>query len=420
MDKGEIMENLTKELIIEKLAESLNITPAQYNDAKLKYERLKKLFEEKVSPIDVYLQGSFALGTVIRPIKNMEEQDFDIDIVCQQLNQNQSLGEIKNEIGDILKSTTYVRWLEEEGRRCWTLNYNDGDGEGLHMDILPCVDESLSKIFELKHQAVRPDLVDTAIKITHKEEDSLYVQRTSNPRGLIKWFNEVSLQTYSEDIIHDKVKLFRKYGDYFRFNLGYTSANDVEDYFVKTPLQKTIQILKRHRDVMFSGKPNEEYKPISAIITVLVTKIAENNIGNIHSTYDLLDIVVNTINEYSQLTTDGVDSGFLNMENRLIEKLPNCQGWRIENPTNPGENLADRWHEDSNARARAFFEWIDSVSSHLRLIVENLELDKLKPILAFNFGRETANETHRLCEKVLSEISTSNNIQPIKPWKDVC
>lgn len=413
------MKSITKELIIEKLAESLNITPSQYNDACAKFERLATLFNERVKPIDIYLQGSFALGTVIRPIKNMEEQDFDIDIVCQQQNNNQSLGEIKNVIGDILKSTTYARWLDEEGRRCWTLNYNDGEGEGLHMDILPCVDESLAKVLELKYSAKRPDLVDTAIKITHRKEELVYLPRTSNPKGLLKWFNEISLQTYSGDIMHDKAKLFRKYSDYFRYNLGYSSVNDVEDYFVKTPLQKTIQILKRHRDVMFSGKSNEEYKPISAIITILVTKIAEDNIENIHSTYDLLDIVVNTIKEYSQLTTDGVDSDFLNMENRLIEKLPNCQGWKIENPTNPGENLADRWHEDSNARARAFFEWVDSVSSHLKLIVENLELDKVKPIIAYNFGKEAANETYRLCDKYLLETTTSNNIQPIRPWKSI-
>ena len=413
------MKYLKKEIIIEKLAESLNITPSQFNEAKAKYERLSRLFKEKIKPIEIYLQGSFALGTVIRPIKNMEEQDFDIDIVCQMLNGDQPLAKIKNIIGDILKDTEYKKYLDEEGTRCWTLNYNNGSGEGLHMDILPCVDESISKVLQLQQQAERPDLVDTAIKITHKQEDALYLPKTSNPKGLIKWFSEVSAQTYNGDLLQDKAKLFRSHGDYFRNILGYTSATDVDDYFVKTPLQKTIQILKRHRDVMFSGKSNEEYKPISAIITILVTKIAEDNIIKIHSTYDLLNIVVSTIKEYSKLTPDGVYSDFLNMENRLIEKLPNGQGWRIENPTNPNENLADKWHEDSNARARAFFEWVEAVHSHLQIIVENQDLDKVKPILTYNFGKEAAEKTCHLCETYLSEVNTSNNIQPTRPWKNL-
>ena len=37
------MKSITKELIIEKLAESLNITPSQYNDACAKFERFDNL-----------------------------------------------------------------------------------------------------------------------------------------------------------------------------------------------------------------------------------------------------------------------------------------------------------------------------------------------------------------------------------------
>ncbi len=411
------MKYIDKEIIIDKLAESLNITPGQYNEAKAKYERLSNYLKTKIKPLEVYLQGSFALGTVIRPIKNMEEQDFDIDVVCQMINGNQPLAKIKNIVGDALKESSYLKYLDDEGRRCWTLNYNDGVGDGLHVDILPCVNESIEKINMLKPKAENPELVNTAIRITHKKEESLYLPRTSNPKGLVKWFNDISRQTYHGNILNDKAKLLRKHESYFRNTLGFSTAREIDDYFVKTPLQKTIQILKRHRDVMFSSKNNEEYKPISVIITVLVTKIAEDNISRINSTYDLLSIVIQTIKEYSKLTSDGVYSDFLQMENRLIEKLPDGKGWKIENPTNPGENLADRWHEDSNARAKAFFEWVEAVHSHLQAIVENQDLDKIEPILTFNFGKETAEKTIGLCSNYLSEYSASNNIQPTRPWK---
>lgn len=411
------MKYIDKEIIIDKLAESLNITPGQFNEAKAKYERLSEYLKTKIKPLEVYLQGSFELGTVIRPIKSMEEQDFDIDVVCQIINGNQPLAKIKNIIGDVLKESSYSKYLDDEGRRCWTLNYHDGVGDGLHVDILPCVNESIEKINLLKSKTENQELVNTAIKITHKKGESLYLPRTSNPKGLVKWFNNISRQTYHGNIMNDKAKLLRKHESYFRNTLGFSSPIEIDDYFVKTPLQKTVQILKRHRDVMFSSKNNEEYKPISAIITVLVTKIAEDNINRINSTYDLLNIVIQTIKEYSKLTPDGVYSDFLQMENRLIEKLPDGKGWKIENPTNPGENLADRWHEDSNARAKAFFEWVESVHSHLQAIVENQDLDKIKPILALNFGKETAEKTIGLCSNYLSEYGSSNNIQPTRPWK---
>ena len=43
----------------------------------------------------------------------------------------------------------------------------------------------------------------------------------------------------------------------------------------------------------------------------------------------------------------------------LIQRRPDGT-WYIGNPVNPDENFADRWHEDNNARARAFFAWVEA------------------------------------------------------------
>lgn len=45
------------------------------------------------------------------------------------------------------------------------------------------------------------------------------------------------------------------------------SVDDIPDYKVKTPLQRSIQLLKRHRDCMFAN--DAEHKPISIIIMTL-------------------------------------------------------------------------------------------------------------------------------------------------------
>ena len=48
------------------------------------------------------------------------------------------------------------------------------------------------------------------------------------------------------------------------------SIDDVPTWERRTPLQRTIQILKRHRDVRF--KDNCEFAPISMIITTLAAQ----------------------------------------------------------------------------------------------------------------------------------------------------
>ena len=52
-----------------------------------------------------------------------------------------------------------------------------------------------------------------------------------------------------------------------RASTVYTSVDEVPDQLVRTPLQCAIQIVKRHRDVLFNGKPVAEYASISMIVT---------------------------------------------------------------------------------------------------------------------------------------------------------
>jgi hypothetical protein len=59
-------------------------------------------------------------------------------------------------------------------------------------------------------------------------------------------------------------------------------------YRWKTPLQRAVQILKRHRDVMFEKNPNA--KPISIIITTLAA-LCYSGESDISST--LQNIIVN-------------------------------------------------------------------------------------------------------------------------------
>jgi len=146
-------------------AEGLDIPPSKYQQAVQRYEAVGKWLSNEsyddcdgIEPI-IYPQGSFRLGTVIRPMKNSKEGDYDIDLVCELPIKKSSTQpeKIKKLVGDRLKEHgTYQSMLDKEGRRCWTINYAEEDDIGFHLDVLPSIPE-------------RIDYNNMAIAITHKK-----------------------------------------------------------------------------------------------------------------------------------------------------------------------------------------------------------------------------------------------------------
>ena len=102
-------------------------------------------------------------------------------------------------------------------------------------------------------------LATLAIAITDRRHP-LYDQITrtllsSNPRGFAAWFEE-----RTRPLALGRMRHLVERG-------LYSSVEIVPPYEWKTPLQQSIQILKRHRDVMFRDDPGA--RPISMIITNL-------------------------------------------------------------------------------------------------------------------------------------------------------
>ncbi len=61
MISSERIKNITK------VVEQLDISPSLYKNAIEKYKNLANLLSEKGLDANIYPQGSFALGTVVRP-----------------------------------------------------------------------------------------------------------------------------------------------------------------------------------------------------------------------------------------------------------------------------------------------------------------------------------------------------------------
>ncbi len=392
-------------VFLDQFAEELDIPPSKYKEAVQRYEAVGTwLCDEEydgcngIEPF-IYVQGSFRLGTVIRPIIDSEESDYDIDLVCElPIDKLKTLpGNIKNIIGDRLKAHgTYKSMLEEEGRRCWTLNYAEQDGIGFHLDVLP-------SILEL-------GVSSKAIAITHKN-DTQYSWSSSNPNGYADWFIERNRSAYL------LVESAQKSAIALRYSTVYASVDNVPDQLVKTPLQRAIQIMKRHRDLRFDNTEASEYRPISMIITTLAAYLYNGETD----VYTSLKNIVEKLHTHSTLLKNQgiLDEQLSDMQ--LIRR--NIDGtWYIGNPVNPNENFADRWHEDENARAKAFFAWIELIQKDLLNILGTFERREVRAALVAGMGSKYIN---RYFDQIWPLVNPKPNVTPRqvsinqgqKPWR---
>jgi hypothetical protein len=366
--------------VLNQVAIELDIPPHKYKEAMERFDAIKRHLEDgdypgSTPPPGIYLQGSFRLGTVIRPIIGGRECGFDIDIVCQ-VNRDKDGDEpedLKDEVGAEVKSYAEANSMERpvNGRRCWALNYaSDSEGIGFHVDILPCLPDMVAGT-QISHANASRGATDwqytqTTVAITNRDDDATppaYDWRSSNPIGFAKWFDDICLPGYAHvDNRRQKELLFATFGQ--RKNFPFRRAEDIPDALVRTPLQRAIQIMKRHRDVRFKGRRDEKHKPISMIITTLAARLYAGRASQYQTTRSVLRFIVETLEQHAAL----VDNRQLLADVSLMQLIRRVGDvWYIPNPVNPhnpgdpadkGENFADRWHEDSHAKARAFFRWV--------------------------------------------------------------
>jgi hypothetical protein len=344
---------------LQHLAESLDISETQYDAAVQHYEAVGEWLSKEDSPINkhdpqIYPQGSFRLGIMIKPKNDRDE--YDIDLVCELKSLrkgNISQKKLKDMVGDRLKENERYRKMLEEGKRCWTLRY--ADSARFHMDILPAIsDDDVDEIAGV----IGMNPAKNAILITDRE---LYNWQRSNPIGYAEWFKGRMKVRFDEQRML-LAKLIR------------ANVEDVPEYKVKTPLQRAIQILKRHRDIMFAD--DQDDKPISVIITTLAAH-AYNNEAN------FLDALVNIV--------DGMPS-YIQQKDGV-----SC----VPNPVDPTENFANKWQQYPELEKK-FRSWLRQVQVDLEDALRAGNLRDLTENLKPRFGDRIVNEA-------LSKVFPSDN-----------
>jgi hypothetical protein len=121
--------------IFEEILLSLDIPESAYEKAEARYKDLGEWFDQEeslCSPFSphIYPQGSFRLGTVVRPVTGPLE--YDLDLGCRlrfgitKFTHTQE--QLKNLVGADLEAYRKARQIEsalEEKNRCWRLPYKD-------------------------------------------------------------------------------------------------------------------------------------------------------------------------------------------------------------------------------------------------------------------------------------------------------
>lgn len=316
------------ETFLQALVEQIQVPRSRYEQAEKSYNAVGDHLNRDGGPLaqhdpQIYVQGSFRLGTAIRPANDGDE--YDIDLVCElnRTTQDVTQKQLKRGVGADLRDYTLQHGMNppEESRRCWTLNY--ADGAQFHLDVLPALPDSFRQRLLLEASGHDSALADTAIAITDNEtleyKSSTGEWPRSNPKGYTEWFKR------------RMGRLFEKRREALALEaVAKGEVEDVPAYRVQTPLQQLVQLLKHHRDRCFAESDGDN-KPISIIITTLAA---------------------HAYNEESTL----VDA-IRNVLPRMVDFIEDRGGERwVANPTNPDENFADRWATHPE-RQQAFYDW---------------------------------------------------------------
>jgi hypothetical protein len=306
--------------LLQGLAEELDPSYAQKQLARERYEDLGAWMREHAATtagrdVQVYPQGSGNLGTTNRDPYTGE---FDLDLVIrvayakseltqQQLNQmvNGWLGSYvwaRQQAGHPLAPTKL-----EKGKRAWTLHYADG----FHMDVLPVVPDLAD---ELDASVGDPSWL---------TDKALIRWQATNPRGFAAWFRAIS----AAELRDRKVEAAKR---------AEVQVDQLPDDRVKTSLQLTVQLLKRHRDYLFRDDP-DRLAPPSAVITALASQAYQTRTPTGGDLADVVEAVVADMPNHLHRTSTG------NL-------------W-IPNPTCPMENYADRY-DGRPDKEKALKDWL--------------------------------------------------------------
>lgn len=338
--------------LLERICQELDLTETQFRMAEERYLAVGQWLADGEVPLvrgsQIYAQGSFSLGTAVKPLVSSE---FDVDLVCFQPELAPSMppASLKQAIGRRLKANGRYAGILEEKQRCWRINY----ANEFHLDITP---------------SIANPLCGRGGELVPEKERSQW--KPSNPKGYRCWFE-------------DKAQLTP------RFTSTETQRQAIRAQVEPLPepapfkgiLKRSVQLLKRHRDVWFE-KREMALAPVSIVITTLTAKSYASAV-NTRAYETELDVLLEVLRSLA-----------LPIERQTVGGVERYYVW---NPTTEGENFAEKWNRDHRL-AQAFFSWHAAALADFEVIAATAGngLDQVSKALGRSLGE-------RPVAKVLAE-----------------
>jgi hypothetical protein len=350
--------------ILEEICQDLEWTQSQFERARTSYEAVADWLAGSSDPLlaslHVYLHGSGALGTSIKPIGRDE---FDVDLISfiSGFGPEIAPGRLKAAVGARLREHEYYASILDEKKRCWRLDYA---GE-FHLDISPTI--------------ANPHCFNGGELVPDRKMRSWHA---TNPRAYRALFDK---RAESVPRMTQSIMALQK------------DSASAEPFpirqSVKGILRRTVQLLKRHRDQHFL-EIAEEVAPISVIITTLAMKSYEMCVQR-HVFADELEVLVDTIRLMP-----------LFIERPLVDGR---QIYAVWNETTQGENFAERWN-DEPARVTAFYEWHAKALADFEALRDLIGLDTIVGTMKDSLGDKLVTRTMNRRMETLGESRKSGSL----------
>ncbi len=263
--------------------------------------------------------------------------EYDIDLVCELQRHSQfsiKPDELKDVVGNRLKESKKYESMIEPLNRCWRLNY--ADDAKFHLDIIPSVPDLMGSRTPNASRSFGPILI---------PDRKLSDWSNSNPTGYAEWFKSRMQKQFAaaREIL---AKSLREH------------IENVPDYRVRTPLQRAVQLLKRHRDIHFQQTPS--LKPSSIVITTLAARVYNGEPSVVQSIQSIV------------------------RDMPLFVEDRNGLAW-VSNPVNDKDNFVDCWEEKPELKDQ-FFGWVDVARTDFASAVQQEDVSLMTKSFATTLG----------------------------------
>jgi len=347
LNEAQASANTELDKVLELLCELLQPTPTLWKDAQQKYQAAGNWLSAPKSQLyllrpEIKYQGSALIETVVRP---WQREEYDVDLLCI-LDTDQwrhpDPTAVYDLVADRLAEHATYRRLMNRKERCIELDY----AGQFHLDIVPAIPQLGSPTKLL--------IPDRARK----------VWLPTDPFGYTNWF--FGRTPVTEPLV-----------EHYRARADVEPLRPAKRAAQISPLQRTVQLMKRRRDLYFDGNGDA---PKSIALTTLAAK---HYGGQAVSTDALLGAL------------DGIHAEIQRSPGILV----------IPNPVDTRENLGRHWNARSYAR---FTRFTHQFSEEIQELLAMRGWDRITEALESLFGERARVAVENYAKNIEAQRRTSN------------